>query len=93
MKLGVFSIFDSKAKSYLQPFYAMNAAVACRQIEDTVADPQHPFHRHAGDYTLFQTAVFDPETGSTSDLEAKTNLGVLTQFLPADNVVPMKGVN
>jgi len=90
MKLGAFSVYDSKAKAFIQPFYAPNAAVASRMISDAVEQRDHMFHKHAADYTLYQIGEFDETTGLlSSQLKdngdfAYTNLGCLITFLPAD---------
>lgn len=63
MELGVFSVYDSQAKAYSQPFYATNSAIACRMIEDVLEDSNHPFSKHSADFTLFHIANFDDSTG------------------------------
>lgn len=75
MKIGIFSVYDSKAEAYLPPFYAHNAAVARRTMEQAVTDPNHNFRRYAEDYTLFEVGQFDDSTGNFIDLQPKKSLG------------------
>ena len=81
MKQKVFSVYDCKAKAYLQPFHVNNSAVATRMIADAVADPNHMFNKHAADYTLFEIAEFDDETGQFTPDYGHVNLGCLITFL------------
>lgn len=62
-KLLLFTVYDSKAEGYLQPFFAMTEAVALRMFSTAVGDPDHDFHRHAEDYTLFCIGEFDQAEG------------------------------
>lgn len=81
----VYSVYDSKAKAYLPPFYATNAAVAGRMIQDAVSDPTHLFAKHAADYTLLEVADFDDDTGIFTPLSSHVNLGLLLTYLPTNN--------
>lgn len=82
MILQVFSVYDSKAKAYLQPFHAANAAIACRMISDAANEPQHMFNRHAADYTLQQLATFDDETGDfVTNPQGPLNIAPLLTFV------------
>lgn len=82
MLLSVFSVFDSKAQAYLQPFHAQNGAVASRMVADAVQAPDHMFSKHAADYTLFQIATFDDESGVYTSLPSYVTLGNLLTFQP-----------
>lgn len=64
MKTEVFCVYDSKAKTYSQPFHAHNEAVAVRIFTEAVNDPATQLNRHSEDFVLFKTARFDDETGS-----------------------------
>ena len=83
----VFSVYDSKAQAYLQPFHAINAAVASRMIADAVSQPDHNFNRHAADFTLFELGDFDDLTGTFANHSTAINLGNLITFLsPEQNL-------
>lgn len=63
MELECFTVWDAKAKAYIQPFWAMNEQVAQRMFATAVNDPQHDFNIHAEDYSLFKLGAFDQVTG------------------------------
>lgn len=63
MELVVFTVFDSKAEAYMQPFFATNVKVALRMWERACNDEGSDFCRHAEDYTLFRIGTFDQVQG------------------------------
>lgn len=78
---GVFSIFDSKAKAWLQPFFCVNAAVAIRMFERAVNDENTDYFRFASDYTLFHVGEWSETDGDLVNFPAKVSLGVAASFL------------
>ncbi len=62
MTFQLFTIHDSKADAFLQPFFFEKSAQALRAITDLANDPEHMFCKHASDYTLFHIAQFDNQT-------------------------------
>lgn len=66
---GIFTIFDAKARSYSQPFYAPTTEVAVRMFRQPVNDPGHPMNRYSEDYTLFHVGEFDDEDGMVMPTE------------------------
>ncbi len=85
MKLKVFSVFDSKAEAFIQPFYSQTTGTAVRSFEQALQDPAHEFRKFAGDYTLFELGQFDQSTGHYTELAAKINLGLALTFIKDDN--------
>ena len=63
MELNIYSLFDRKAKTYGNPFTAINTAVASRMVDDLAADPTSTVHKHNTDFELYQVATFNQETG------------------------------
>lgn len=81
MKTQVFSIHDSKAEAFIQPFFSATIKTAMREFEQAVNTVDHQFNRFAGDYTLFHLGSFDSSTGRFEELEASANLGVALTYL------------
>lgn len=77
----VFSVYDSKAKGWLPPFVAVNAAVAVRSFERAVNDSGHDFHRFATDYVLFEVGEWSEHDGDLVNYAAKVSLGVAIEFV------------
>jgi hypothetical protein len=63
MNLEIFSVFDRKAKAFIPPFFLPNRNMALRVFTDSVNDPEHQFHAHPEDYSLFHLGDFDQESG------------------------------
>lgn len=80
----VFSIYDSKAKAWLQPFFATNSAVAIRMFERAVNDENTDFNRFAADYILFEVGAWSEHDGDLLNLATKLSLGVAVEFLKGD---------
>lgn len=74
MILKMFAVFDSKAESYMAPFYFHSLGQAVRAFSDTASDPKSALARHPGDYTLFCIADYDDVTGIIHNL-SHVNLG------------------
>lgn len=62
MLLQAFTVFDSKAEAYLPPFYMSTKGQAVRAFTDSANDPNHAFHKHPEDYTLFLVGTWDDAT-------------------------------
>lgn len=76
----VFSIYDSKAKVYSQPFHSVNVATACRSMAALVNDRESQVARTPEDFTLFQVATFDDVVGVYVPLKEHHNLGIASNF-------------
>lgn len=63
MKLLAFTVFDSAAEAYLQPFFARSEGEAIRSFSTAASSEDHMFAKHAADYTLFKIGTFDDATG------------------------------
>lgn len=83
MLVKVYSIYDSKAQAYLQPFFAATHALAFRNCERACRNPESPFVQFPVDFTLFCLGAFDDEIGVLAPHPNQENLGNFIQFLPA----------
>lgn len=83
--LKIFCVYDSKAEAYLNPVFAVNAAVVVRSFTAAAVDPNSDFGRHPADYTLFELGEFDPGKGLFSLLEVKQVLGTALEYASAAN--------
>lgn len=75
MNYKVFTVYDSKAEYYMQPFLFQNIGEAIRAFADTATDPSTTIGRHPGDFTLFQIGTWDNATAIFTSLDANVNLG------------------
>lgn len=63
MKLGMFSIYDTKSQVYNPPFYQKNAGEASRSFSKICQDPQTLINQFPEDFVLQQIGEFDDESG------------------------------
>lgn len=80
MKFKVVSVYDSQLELYSKPFFMQTRGTALRSWADSVNDPQSPFHQHPDDYTLFEIAEYDEETGRFENYATPVSLGVAIEF-------------
>lgn len=72
----MFSVYDSKAEAFIQPFFSPNSAVARRMFESAANDPNTDICKFAEDYTLFEIGTFENDQGLVSPLIPPKSLTV-----------------
>lgn len=81
--LEFFTVYDSKAKAYNEPFPAKNKDVVLRDFVNAFkkkeAATENRYYMNAEDFSIFKVAQFDYKTGSlkTFNLEHVANLNDL----------------
>jgi len=80
MKHKIFSVYDSKAMAYIQPFLFPEQGQALRAFTDAANDPNHMFCKNAGDYTLFNIGAFDDASAQIISNDPPINLGNALEF-------------
>jgi hypothetical protein len=80
METHVFTVYDSAAGFYLEPFFAPSIEFAIRGFRTAVNNEGHQFNAHPTDYTLFHIGIYEPSEGM---LVSKTpsSLGVAITFI------------
>lgn len=64
LKLFVFTIYDSKAQAYMQPYCAPNEAVAIRDFAHAANSKDSQVGRFPEDFTLFAIGEWDVQAGT-----------------------------
>ena len=81
MQLKIFSLYDTKAKAYGQPFFSPTTGLAIRNLEDAVSrDKESSLARHPADFVLYEIGDFDDSIGKISGRTEYGNLGSAAQF-------------
>lgn len=62
MILKIYTVYDEKAKAYLQPFFQVNDDMAIRILESSLIEGKSNFAVHPQDYTLYSLGEFDDNT-------------------------------
>lgn len=84
MILQTFSVYDSKAKAFLPPFFLHNIDMAKRVFQNCANDDTHTFGTNPGDYTLFHVGAFNDDSGSIEALATPINLGLAQEYKGAE---------
>lgn len=69
MTQHLFTVYDSKAEAYLQPFAANTYGIAERMFSDMVNQQGHQFNRHPQDYSLYAIGTFETTSAQLSSKE------------------------
>lgn len=86
MILDIFSVYDSKAKAFLPPFFMVNSMVARRSFGEAANDANHQFCKHPEDYTLFKIGTWDDSTCAMELHKVHTDFGLAANYRTAYNV-------
>lgn len=82
MESSLFTVYDSAAARFLEPFVCPTVEFALREFKSAANQEGHQFNKFPGDYTLFVIGRFDPETGALTGSEP-TSLGVAVMMIDA----------
>jgi hypothetical protein len=76
MKVKVYSIYDSAAGAYTQPWFMQNDALALRAFSDNVnAKEENNISKHPDQFTLFQIGEWDDQIGEIIKADVMKSLG------------------
>lgn len=76
----VYTVYDSKAEVYLQPFMFKTKGEAIRAFTETVNDNKSNISRYPEDFTLFHLGEYDDNSGQYKLLEIKVSIGLALEF-------------
>ncbi len=76
----LFTVWDSAAGCFLDPFVAPSIEFAIRGMREAVNTEGHQFAKFPEDYTLFMIGEFDAVTGALTGQEPQS-LGVAVTFI------------
>lgn len=75
-----YTVYDSKAETFMPPFFVPSKGLAIRAFEDCVNSDDHHFGKHPADYTLFSLGAFNTDVGHF-DFTEKQSVGNGVEFL------------
>jgi len=76
----IFTVYDSKAETFMPPFFVPSKGLAIRAFEDCINSNEHHFGKHPADYTLFSLGSFDTDTGEF-DITDRISVGNGVEFV------------
>lgn len=84
----VMTVYDSKVKAFLVPFFVRTVAEAIRSFTEAVNDPAKQFGKYASDYDLYKLGIYDDVTGKFAGEVPEHVIGALQVI--EDIAVPRK---
>jgi hypothetical protein len=76
MILKIYSIYDSAANAYMQPFFMHNDGIAIRAFQDNVnSKEENNISQHPDQFTLFCIGEYDDSNGQITKAETLKSLG------------------
>lgn len=76
----VFTVYDTAAEMYLQPFYELTVGQASRAFTDACNTDNHSFNLHPADFALFELGTYDDATGQHANHPAPIHIGLAVQY-------------
>jgi len=83
----IFTVYDSKAELFMQPFFMPTTGQALRSFEDTCNDSSTLFAKHPADFTLFEIGSYEDITCEIRINDSKVNLGTALEYVQTNNEV------
>lgn len=77
----LFTVFDSAARAYLQPFFSSTVEEAIRSFREAVNTEGHQFNKFPEDYALYCVGEFDQATGVLKGYNELQSLGVAITYM------------
>lgn len=81
MILKVYSVYDTKAHLWMQPFFLAAHGQAVRAFSDEANSPQSQLGRHPNDFILFCIGEFDDNSAVLAPTIPPLQLGVAADFV------------
>jgi len=80
MRMNAYTVRDSAAEAFNDPFFLRTHGEALRYFAQAVNQENHPFNQHPDDYTMFHIGEFCTETGHFFACDPHS-LGLASQFI------------
>lgn len=80
MLVKMFTVYDSKTKAFITPFFNITTESATRTFSNASNDKEHQFGRNPEDYTLFEIGIYDDETAKITPLQTPLSLGLAVEY-------------
>lgn len=79
----VYSVYDSKAEAYMQPFYCQSKGQAIRSFTEVSNDNTSQIGKYPEDFTLFELGEFNDSNGRFTLYDASHPMGKAIEFVKA----------
>lgn len=84
MILNAYTVHDTKALTFNQPFFAINHGIARRMIADVAKDNTTSLGRHPNDFVVYCVGTYDDQTGRLTAHEIREHVVDVISLVYAD---------
>mgnify|MGYP000426986884 CR=1 FL=1 len=84
MQKKVYSIHDTKAEAFIQPFFAPTDGLALRMFEDNVNNKDSQLNMHPEDFNLYQVGQWDDNKGLIEPETPPKHIGTAIEYLKGE---------
>lgn len=81
MMMRLFSVYDSKANTYLPPFLLANDKLAIRAFAHAANDKATDIGKYPTDFCLFEIGTYDDQSGFVQAIEPFINHGLAATYI------------
>lgn len=81
MKIQIFSIYDEKAKAYVNTFFQPHVGQALRAFVNTTKDPKTQIHNNPEDFSLYHIGEFDDSSANIKSFNEPRFLSKATEHV------------
>lgn len=81
MQYRIYSVYDSKAEAFMQPFFMATNGQAIRAFTQEAENKESMIGKYPMDYTLFELGVFHDANAKIELLTAPTPLGSAQEYV------------
>jgi hypothetical protein len=85
---NMYSILDTKSKTYGPVVFEVNHATVMRGITEELKNPQSTLAKYPEDFHLFYLGTFDDQTATFGLMEAPQNMCGLFELMPDKEQIP-----
>lgn len=90
--MKVFTVYDSKAEGYMNPFYVKSRGEAIRSFTEIANDKSHQIGKYPADFTLFELGEWDENTSKFTLHSTPTSIGLALDFVDVQKPASVKAV-
>lgn len=86
MLLKIFTVYDSKVESYMNPFFCKSVGEALRSFQEIANDKNHQIGKYPADFTLFEIGTYNDENGRIEMFDALKSIGLALEYVRQEPV-------
>jgi len=89
MNLNIYSIFDSAAQAFTQPFFMHNDGLAIRAFQDNVNASDNNIANHPHQFSLYKLGTYDDSNGLVTPETPPKSLALAIELVNPDETTQL----